>query len=133
MIIKKDIETSEDIKVLIDKFYEQVIADPVIGFIFTEVIELSWEKHIPIMNSFWNSILLGDTTYSGNPMIKHIDLHRRTPLTQEHFTRWKHLFFATLDDLFEGERVNEAKKRVEAMEILMLMKIRDSEQQGFIQ
>ncbi len=107
--------------------------DEVIGYIFRDLEHFSWDTHIPVMIDFWCTLLLDEMAYKGNPMIKHIDLHRRTPLTQEHFTRWKHLFFATLDDLFEGERVNEAKKRVEAMEILMLMKIRDSEQQGFIQ
>lgn len=86
-----------------------------------------------MMVNFWSTILLDELTYKGNPMLKHIELNRRTPLTQEHFTRWKELFFTTLDELFTGERVEEAKKRVTAMEILMLMKIRDSEQRGFIQ
>lgn len=129
----KEITTREDITLLVESFYTRVKDDEVIGYIFRDLEHFSWDTHIPIMVNFWSTILLDEMSYKGNPMIKHIDLHRRTPLTQEHFTRWKHLFFATLDDLFEGERVNEAKKRVEAMEILMLMKIRDSEQQGFIQ
>lgn len=129
----KEITTREDITLLVESFYTRVKDDEVIGYIFRDLEHFSWDTHIPVMIDFWCTLLLDEMAYKGNPMIKHIDLHRRTPLTQEHFTRWKHLFFATLDDLFEGERVNEAKKRVEAMEILMLMKIRDSEQQGFIQ
>ncbi|MBK7344225.1 MAG: group III truncated hemoglobin [Saprospiraceae bacterium] len=129
----KEITTRKDITLLVESFYTRVMDDEVIGYIFRDLEHFSWDTHIPVMIDFWCTLLLDEMAYKGNPMIKHIDLHRRTPLTQEHFTRWKHLFFATLDDLFEGERVNEAKKRVEAMEILMLMKIRDSEQQGFIQ
>lgn len=129
----KEITTREDITLLVESFYTRVKDDEVIGYIFRDLEHFSWDTHIPVMIDFWCTLLLDEMAYKGNPMIKHIDLHRRTPLTQEHFTRWKHLFFATLDDLFEGERVNEAKKRVEAMEILMLMKIRDCEQQGFIQ
>jgi len=47
-----DISTEADIKLLIDEFYKKVIDDSTIGFIFTEVVQLSWEHHIPVMYSF---------------------------------------------------------------------------------
>lgn len=131
--MKKEITSRLDISNLVEAFYMRVKEDDVIGFIFREQENFSWDTHIPMMVNFWSTILLDELTYKGNPMLKHIELNRRTPLTQEHFTRWKELFFTTLDELFTGERVEEAKKRVTAMEILMLMKIRDSEQRGFIQ
>lgn len=117
---------------LVEAFYTRVKEDDVIGPVFLDREHFSWDTHIPVMVDFWSSILLDDGSYKGNPMLKHIDLHRRTPLTTAHFSRWKELFFLTLDELFTGKRVEEAKQRVHAMEILMLMKIRDSEQQGFI-
>ncbi|MFZ1321747.1 MAG: group III truncated hemoglobin [Ignavibacteria bacterium] len=123
MIIKKDIETSEDIKVLIDKFYEQIIVDPVIGFIFTDVIELSWEKHIPIMNSFWNSILLGETTYSGNPMIKHIELNKLVPLKKIHFDRWTELWESTVHEYFDGSMADQAVSKAKNIAQIMQRKI----------
>lgn len=129
----KEISTREDITLLVESFYTRVKDDDVIGYIFRDLEHFSWDTHIPVMIDFWCTLLLDEMVYKGNPMLKHIDLHRKTPLNQAHFTRWKALFFDTLDALFIGERVNEAKKRVEAMEILMLMKIRDSEEGHFIQ
>ena len=79
------------------------------------------------------TLLLDTATYKGNTMQKHITLHRRTPLTPELFERWKLLFYSTLDELFEGENVVKAHKRVEAMSGLMQFKIQQSEQKGFIQ
>ena len=131
--LKPEITTRQDISDLVERFYTRVREDEIIGPIFRDQENFSWDTHIPVMVNFWSSILLDDASYKGNPMLKHIELNRRTPLTQLHFRRWKELFFSTLDELFIGDRVNEAKKRVNAMEILMLMKIRDSEQSGFIQ
>ena len=131
--MKKEITTRQDVFDLVERFYTRVREDEIIGPIFRDQENFSWDTHIPVMVNFWSNILLDDASYQGNPMLKHIELNRKTPLTQLHFQRWKELFFSTLDELFIGDRVNEAKKRVNAMEILMLMKIRDSEQQGFIQ
>jgi hemoglobin len=82
---KKEIKTAKDVHLLVDTFYEKVIHDPIIGFIFTEVVQLSWEKHIPVMYAFWGSILLDEHSYSGNPMMKHIELDKKIALTPAHF------------------------------------------------
>jgi hemoglobin len=85
------------------------------------------------MVDFWETLLLDTASYKGNTMQKHIALHRRTPLTPALFERWKSLFYSTLDELFEGENVQKARKRVEAMSGLMQFKIQQSEMKGFIQ
>ncbi len=131
--MKKEITTREDITLLVESFYTEVKEDDLIGYIFRDLNHFSWDTHIPVMINFWCTLLLDEMSYKGNPMLKHIDLHRQIPLNQAHFTRWKELFFKTLENHFIGDRVEEAKKRVNAMEILMLMKIRDSEQGHFIQ
>lgn len=120
---KHDIESEHDIKLLIDCFYKKVVIDPVIGFIFTDVVVLSWEKHIPIMNAFWNSILLGAGTYNGNPMTKHIALNKVIALTKEHFERWLVLWEQTVTELFSGEKANEAIIRTKNIAALMQHKI----------
>ncbi len=119
----EDIKTEKDIELLIDLFYKRVLIDPVIGFIFKEVVALSWEKHIPIMNAFWNSILLGSGSYNGNPMIKHIELDKKTPLTKLHFDRWLQLWEETIIDNFSGEKANEAITRAKNIAALMVHKI----------
>ena len=40
--MKKDIETRDDIELLVNSFYEKVKADPVIGHIFTDVFKVNW-------------------------------------------------------------------------------------------
>ena len=123
---KKDIATEADIQVLVDTFYEKVLVDPVIGFIFTDVVQLSWEKHIPIMYTFWASILLGNHSYSGNPMTKHIDLDKKITLTQEHFDRWMELWEANVQAHFTGDIANEAINRARMIAPLMLHKVTES-------
>src|ERR1700712_1925542 len=120
---KRPIVNRDDIQHLVDAFYIKVKADDMIGPIFNDELNFSWQTHIPIMVSFWETMLLDEVTYKGNPMLTHIELNKRVPLKPEHFARWQKLFFETLDQNFTGERVEEAKKRVLAMEGLMQIKI----------
>lgn len=131
--MKRQITHREDIEFLVDEFYKKVVVDDTIGHIFNDIAHLSWDKHIPIMYQFWESILLGNMTYRGNVMLAHIELNRLTPLTKTHFEQWKHLFFETLDTYFEGEKVAEAKQRAETMSQLMMFKIEQSQHRHFIQ
>lgn len=109
--MKTDITSSEDIKSLVDGFYEKVKADDVIGFIFNDVAQVDWPKHLPKMYAFWEFLLLGKDTYQGNPMEVHKKLHSIIPLTEEHFTRWLQLFHETVDENFEGLVAEDAKNR----------------------
>src|SRR5579862_5476399 len=129
----KDITNREDIQLLVESFYRKVIDDDVIGEIFRDVLVFRWDSHIPVMISFWESVLLGSATYKGNTMRIHIDLDKKHPLNPGHFARWKQLFFETLDEHFEGPVTAEAKQKVELMETLMLTKIAQSRNPNFIQ
>lgn len=129
----KEIETREDVELLVEEFYKKVKQDELIGYIFNNVENFNWDTHIPIMVSFWETILLDAGTYRGNPMLTHIQLNKKNPLLPEHFTRWKQLFFETLDENFTGVKVAEAKQRVESMAMLMQYKIDQSSKPGFIQ
>ena len=122
----EDIQTESDIEILIDKFYEKVIVDPVIGFIFTDIVELSWDKHIPVMNKFWNSILLGKNSYDGNPMLKHIELNEKISLTNEHFDRWLKLWKETVNENFSGVHASMAISRATSIASIMQTKIKMS-------
>ncbi len=121
--MNKDIENIEDIRLLVDSFYVKIQKDEVIGYIFTEVMQVNWDSHLPIMYSFWESILLDQVSYRGNPMIKHIEINKQEPLKQEHFERWMKLWHETIDEHFEGERAEEAKSRAMSMGQLMVHKI----------
>ena len=122
----EDIISEADIKELIDAFYKKVIVDPVIGSFFTDVVRLSWEEHIPIMNNFWGSILLGTNTYHGNPMIKHIELDKKQALSPEHFSRWLQLWEATVREHYSGLTADEAVSRARTIAALMQYKVERS-------
>lgn len=103
-----DILVRDDVKKLVDTFYDKVKADELIGPLFGHV---DWPNHLPTMYNFWSSMLLGDQTYRGNPLQKHLPL----PLEQMHFERWLKLFTATVDENFAGEKADEVKMRAQSI------------------
>jgi len=114
--MKPDISTQEDIRQLIDLFYEKVKDDSVIGFIFNDVAHVNWAQHLPKMYAFWEFLLLGNPdAYRGNPIQKHLDLHQKVPLKAAYFDRWLLLFQSTVDELFEGPGAENAKFRAFAI------------------
>lgn len=119
----KDIESRKDVELLVDKFYEKVLKDEVIGFIFTEVTPISKETHMPIMYDFWCSILLNSNSYKGNPMIKHFAINEKHPLEKAHFEKWLSLWKATLKKHFEGPVAKEAYNRANQIAHLMEYKM----------
>ncbi|HTS44426.1 MAG TPA: group III truncated hemoglobin [Puia sp.] len=124
--MKKDIETKADIELLVNNFYEKVKADPVIGYIFTDVAKVNWEKHLPVMYQFWENTLFYTGGYAGNPMTVHRRLHNMTPLKPEHFQQWIKLFSQTVDELFSGEKASLAKERAVSISSLMQIKIENN-------
>ena len=121
--MKKDIETGLDIKNLIDHFYEKVKTDPLIGYVFTEAIKVNWEKHLPVMYSFWENTLFYRGNYSGNPMEIHQRINEKTPLRVEQFDRWNQLFTSSVNELFLGEKAELAKQRAYSISTIMKIKI----------
>ena len=94
-----------------------------IGYIFNDVAKVNWTEHLPVMYSFWGSLLLNEGTYAGNPMQKHIALSKLTPLTSTEFAEWLRLFTQTVDELFTGPIADEAKTRAANIARMMLAKI----------
>jgi len=122
----QDIQHRKDIELLIDKFYKRVIVDDTIGFFFTKVIKIDWDKHMPIMYDFWETTLLGNIKYQGNPMLKHIALNKKEPMNPTHFERWLELWKVTVSENFSGQKADEAIQR--ATQIGELMKHMVSQQ-----
>jgi hemoglobin len=121
--MNRDIENRKDIEQLIDTFYAKVRADELIGFIFNDVAKVNWQKHLPVMYDFWENIIFYTNNYSGNPMMVHMHLGQRTPLTKEHFERWLELFTGTVDELFEGAKATTAKEKARSIAAIMQVKI----------
>lgn len=119
----KDIGSRQDILLLMERFYEKVKLDPVIGIIFTRIVPLDWDHHIPLIVDFWETILLDNPVYKTNAMEKHFAINRIYPLKKEHFDAWFSLFFSTVDENFIGPVASLAKKRAASIAALMQLKI----------
>lgn len=107
----EDIRNLDDIKQMVDTFYDKVNADPELSYIFNDVAQVNWPKHLPIMYAFWNKILFSEGDYRGNPFEKHIPL----PIESQHFERWVQLFIENIDAQFEGEKAQEVKLRAQSI------------------
>ncbi len=104
-----DIESRADCERLVRAFYGRALEDPIIGWIFTDVAKLDLDAHVPVIASFWETILLGAQSYSGGAFRPHAALHARIGLRAGHFERWLVLWCTTVDELFSGERAELAK------------------------
>jgi hemoglobin len=118
-----DIHSREHIETLIIRFYDKVRKDDVIGFIFNDIMKVNWEEHLPVISDFWESILLNEIKYTRNAMGVHFEVNRKIKLEEKHFTRWMELFTATVDELYQGDVANTAKKRAKSIADVILFKI----------
>lgn len=107
MAALKDITTPDDIKHLVDTFYAKVREDALLSPVFALRIGAHWGPHLEIMYKFWNMAIFGMRDYTGHPFSKHITL----PLEGEHFERWLHLFYETLDDNFQGQTADDTRRK----------------------
>lgn len=109
--LKADIETIQDVQLLVDRFYEKVREDQTLGPIFDRVVGDKWPVHLDRMYRFWQTILLAEHTYHGSPFPPHMKL----PIGKEHFDRWLSLFSETLKENFGGAKCDEALWRAGKM------------------
>lgn len=131
--MKKDIADKDDVKKLVDRFYQKVVADDQIGFIFKNTLESRLQAHMPTMYGFWDSVLFSTGEYRGNLMLVHIALHKKQNLTTDHFNRWIQLWNQSIDELYAGDIADLAKQKAMSMKQLMLYKIKASENPNFVQ
>ena len=122
----KDIITSEDIKTLVDAFYEKVRRNDLLSPIFNERIQNRWPQHLEKMYSFWQTVLLNEQTYSGSPFPPHAQL----PINHSHFEKWIELFISTIDELYKGDKSTEAKWRASKMAEMFQNKIEYYREKG---
>ena len=121
---KIEIQSRQEISLLVRSFYAKVKLDPVIGHFFNETIQ-DWEEHLEKLTDFWETNLLFVKKYKGNPMRQHlaVDQHFEPGINFEHFNRWLSLWKATLDELFEGELAEVAQTRAANIAIVIFRKI----------
>lgn len=119
MTDKADIQSLEDIQLLVNSFYTAVRNNELLGPIFNERIGDRWPEHLEKMYRFWQTVLLEDHTYFGSPFPPHAQL----PVEQTHFDTWLQLWHRTVDSYFTGKKADEAKWRGDKMATMFLHKI----------
>lgn len=131
---KRTIETREDVSYLVRSFYAKVREDDFIGYFFNETIT-DWEQHLEKLTDFWQGNLLGIPGYKGRPPMEHIKLdyaygHTITPA---HFGQWLNLWINTLDENFEGPKVDLAKDKARQLAEFFTLRIYQARPQSGIQ
>lgn len=105
--MQKEITDIEDIKLLVDTFYNRVRQDEILGPIFNNAIGTNWEVHLNKMYRFWQTILFHEQSYNGSPFPPHMKLN----INDVQFKKWVGIFIQTVGELFEGEIAEAAKWR----------------------
>jgi len=125
---KKDIETRQDVFLLMTSFYVKVRKDAVLGPFFNDVIK-DWDAHLERLTTFWESSLFMTrklkVKYLGNPLEVHVkvDKENNNSITELHFGLWLNLWFQTIDELFDGDNAENAKRRARKMGTFLYLKI----------
>lgn len=107
----QDIKARDDIEHIINDFYETLLNDAAIGFFFTDIAKLDLEKHLPKVVNFWEQLLLGTKHPRSNLYETHHQLHLKTPLNQDHFNWWLHLFNKAIDANSRGPVADKMKTK----------------------
>lgn len=121
---KREIKDRQDVKLLVETFYGKIRKDNVLGPIFNGIIS-EWDSHLDLLTDFWETQLFLKRKYVGNPVLAHqeVDDQMNHSITPEHFGLWLNLWFATIDELFEGEKAWIAKNRAQKMSTMLFMQI----------
>lgn len=112
------IKNRDDVRILIHTFYAKIRADELLGSIFnTAIPEEKWPEHLSRLTDFWETNLFGIAKFKGNPAKKHkeVDTALGYTIEQTHFGKWLHLWFTTIDELYEGELATKAKESARKM------------------
>lgn len=120
---KKDIKTREDVYLLVSAFYSKVRKDDTLAPFFDRIDD--WDEHLDRLTTFWESSLFLKTKYYGNPLEAHVKADREhdNKISEFHFGIWLNLWFETLNELFEGETAENAKRRARKMGTFLYLEV----------
>jgi hemoglobin len=121
--MKTDILNRNDIEWLVNCFYRKVLADDELRFIFEEVAKVNWSTHLQTMYNFWENIILFTGSYNGIPMQLHEHLHNIKHINEIHFDKWNEFFLDTVDEKFEGDNAELAKRRAINISTIIMKKL----------
>lgn len=125
MIFKNmyDIQTQDDLYKVVDDFYKKLLADEAISYIFTDVVKVKLEEHLPILVTFWSQSILGTGGYFNNLTQIHLDLNAKSFLSKELFEIWLNHFETAINENFQGINCERMKNQAHNLSTIMQIKI----------
>jgi hemoglobin len=117
-----DIQTREDLHLVMSEFYKKLLSDNKISYIFTEVAKIDLKPHLIELVDFWEQMLFDKGSYRKNVLQIHTDINQQSKLSEEHFAIWLNYFNTTIDENFAGQIAENMKTR--ALSIATVMKIK---------
>lgn len=129
IIRMNDIQTPEQIYTVVDEFYKKLLADEKISYIFTDVVKIKLEEHLPILVTFWSQAILGTGGYVNNLTQIHLDVNTKSYLSKELFEIWLDHFEAAIDENFEGFNCERMKNQAYNLSTIMQIKIAQQKQE----
>lgn len=119
-----DIETREDILLIMRGFYDRLLADESISFYFTKITNTDkhLEHHFDVLATFWEQSLFMKGGYSNNMFQIHKDLNEKHSFKKEHFDAWLNHLSETIDCRFKGKHAEEMKTNALSMATVMQIK-----------
>jgi hemoglobin len=118
-----DIHNQDDLYLLVDNFYQKLLSDKSINYIFTDVVKIHLEEHLPILVTFWSQAILGTGGYTNNLTQIHLDIDKKEHLTPELFKIWLNHFNNSVDENFMGEKAEQIKTQALSIATIMQIKI----------
>lgn len=122
----KDIENNENLLFLVDEFYKKLLSDPAISYIFTDVVKIKIQEHLPILVTFWSQALFNTGGYFNNLTQMHLDISKKEFLTPALFQIWLCHFNTTVDQFFQGKNAEKIKTQALSIATIMQIKISNS-------
>jgi len=108
--VKGDILGRREIEILVNRFYDMVRQNAVLGPVFDEIARVNWDEHLPKLYAFWETVLFRTGGYKGNPLAAHFSLTRDSKMDRAMFDLWLELFTQAVDENFEGENAGHIKR-----------------------
>jgi len=99
----RDLETKNDIELLINAFYSKLLQIDEMKIVFAGI---DFPSHVPHIVHFWSFVLFDEPGYKTNVFEKHVNL----PIKIHQFDMWLEVFINAVDDLYKGKKAERAKQ-----------------------
>lgn len=118
-----DVLNQDNLYLIVDEFYKRLLADEKISYIFTDIVKIRLEEHLPILVTFWSQAILGTGGYFNNLTQIHLDVDLKSHLSKELFDVWLIHFEAAINENFKGLNCERMKNMAHNLSTIMQIKI----------